>query len=224
MISLISLFLSFGGTALQSENLIATEKNQTYSQADEIAADLPLWWAPEWRHNGDCGPLSLFVAMKLCGHEVTLENVESVCQWNEDTGTTISALRETAKDLGAMAEVLFVDPSEFHKLKCPFIFHGLVSEKDQIGHFGVCLEVNPDKNTVLVMNPSLEKVSLTKLSSFKTQVSGYVLVIRDPIDKLTEWIFKLIICICLLQCVYFLFVRTRRWIGCERTVHAMVKI
>lgn len=142
--------------------------------------DLPgaLRFEPAWRRKGDCGPLSLFVLMRLNDHPVTIEEIETVVPFDEERGCTLADLARGSEQLGFATEVRFVKPQDFARLPTPFIVHTNGSLEKGIGHYAVIVDCFPSEHEFSVIDTTYELFRRQTEGSILTNYSGYVLVLK----------------------------------------------
>jgi hypothetical protein len=151
-----------------------TEAKIAWGQ-EKAGADT-FFWMPDWRQEGDCGPSSLFVLMKLEGRNVTLGEVKDKIRLDPVKGCSLASLAEASEKFGFPVEVLYVTPSDVTKIPRPFIMHGVSQKKESIGHFIVVVDYDAHKRHLTVIDPIRERISVNPLDSFLMEYSGYVLI------------------------------------------------
>src|ERR1700722_4919154 len=90
---------------------------------------------PSWREPGDCGPVALYLLMRLSGRDVSLDEVKRAVPWDSKRGCSLADLVRGAQRLGYAAEVRFVSPEKLQQLRYPVIAHGYGTLESGTGHF-----------------------------------------------------------------------------------------
>lgn len=156
------------------------DRQSSESSNDEFS------WAPWWRERGDCGPLSLFVLLKLQGKRVTVDDVKRLTPLSPEQGCSLADLHRASNKLGMGTEVRFVNPRDLGTVPRPFIVHGVSSIKQNLGHFAVVVDHDAKKGQYALIDPVFERCAWYPEASLLSGYSGYVLVPEAPIGQKPE--------------------------------------
>jgi hypothetical protein len=115
-----------------------------------------LQFEPPWRHRGDCGPLSLYVLMRLEGQPTSVEDVEKMLPFDSERGCSLADIARAADKLGFATEIRFVNPRDLPNLPFPFILHTTGSLESGVGHFLVVVDYLPEKRQYSVIDTTYE--------------------------------------------------------------------
>jgi hypothetical protein len=174
VVSATSMYVS----GAEQGNVATLSHQQSSEKKDE-----GLWWAPWWRERGDCGPIALFVLMKLQGERVSVGDIKNITPLDPDRGCSIADLSRTAKRLGMQTELRFVNPCDIGNVPRPFILHGVSSIEQNLGHFIVIVDYDPKKKLYAAIDPVRERLWWSPEYSILDGYSGYVLVPRNPASQ-----------------------------------------
>lgn len=119
--------------------LVAVEGQIVFAQ-EENHGSRTFLWKPTWRERGDCGPVALFVLLKLEDREVTLPWVKQHVSIDAVHGCSLASLSEASEELGFPLDVRYVNPAKITEVPRPFILHGISEMKGNIGHFVVVVD------------------------------------------------------------------------------------
>jgi hypothetical protein len=153
-----------------SDELIAKHTNSRPRQSS------PFDYAGGYRASNDCGPISLFVLMKLRGFQVKIQEVLSSIIIDPVNGCSAGQLVDAADSFGFALEVKYVVPGKLHSVPFPFILHGKIGERRQDGHFYVVVDYDKKRGSYGVIDPSLESFTWFNEKTVQQQFSGYVIV------------------------------------------------
>ncbi len=180
----IILFATIGVHGEKHESprsLFVPETASSLGRSETLEKPSKDWsWLPWWREKGDCGPLALFVLMKLEGKQVTVHDIKRLTPFDPEQGCSLHDLCRTSEKLGMLTEVRFVKPSDLSNLPHPFILHGVASIERNLGHFVVIVDYDPDGENYAVIDPIRESFAWSPEASVHNGYSGYVLVPMYP--------------------------------------------
>lgn len=134
------------------------------------------FWLPEWRRKGDCGPVTLYLLMKVEGKAVSLDQVQQLVSLDPDRGSSIQGLAEAAEQLGFPVEVRFINPTKLTEIPRPFVFHGISSIKKSTGHYVLAVGYDEKEDVFYLIDPIREVSSTNPRDSVVRGFSGYVLM------------------------------------------------
>lgn len=143
-----------------------------------------LQFEPPWRHRGDCGPLSLYVLMRLEGQPVSVDDVEKLLPFDSERGCSLADIARTADKLGFAAEIRFVNPRDLPNLPFPFILHTTGSLESGVGHFLVVVDYLPEKRQYSVIDTTYDTFRSQTEESILIGYSGYVLLPKNGFSAL----------------------------------------
>lgn len=141
-------------------------------------------WEPSWRTKSDCGPMSLYVLMKLLGHDASIDAVIQEVPIDETKGCALAALVEAGNRLGCAMTSRFVKPSELAALPGPFIAHCNGSQQTGVGHYLVIVAHSAETHRYLAINTDQDLCGWVPDATIQSQVSGYVVM---PQDRYVGW-------------------------------------
>jgi hypothetical protein len=176
------LFAGVGASGQKEERSISSSRDGVDSSfgdsqtPEELSGDFQ--WIPWWRDRGDCGPLALFVLMKLEGEHPTVDDVKRLTPVDLKRGCSLEDLRQTAETLGMPTDVRFVNPRDLRDVPRPFVLHGITSVVQDLGHFFVVVDYDPKKKAYALIDPVEERFSWNPEASLLYGYTGYVLVPR----------------------------------------------
>ncbi|QDU36694.1 Peptidase C39 family protein [Maioricimonas rarisocia] len=159
--------------ANQAASLDASPRTPPASETAEAGA---LQWEPSWRDRGDCGPVALYILMRLQGRETSIEDVKSVVPYNADLGCSLATLAEAAEEMDFPAELRFVRQQDLPRLGVPFIYHSEGSLKEGTGHFGVVAGYSAERDQFITIDTEFESSGWIPVENLSTRYSGYVLI------------------------------------------------
>lgn len=145
-------------------------------------------WEPSWRDPGDCGPLSLYILMKLSGRSVSVEEIKARTPWDAKTGCSLETLLETSSQLGFPAEVRFVNPKDLAEVPRPFILYTQGSLERGVGHFAVVVEHSKSERRFATIDTTFGNVFWFKEDDLRVASSGYVLLPFSNFDAKWKYI------------------------------------
>jgi hypothetical protein len=143
-------------------------------------SDNDLLWKPPWREKGDCGPLALFVLLKLQEVPASVYTVKKLTPVDPQRGCSFVDLKETAERMGLQTEIRFVTPKRLSDLFRPFILHGVTSIEKNYGHYVVVVAHDGERKMYGAMDPVRERFGWYPEASLHYGYSGYVLVPLNP--------------------------------------------
>ena len=133
-------------------------------------------FCPSWRDSGDCGPIALYVLMKLEGEDVTVKQIKNEVPVDPTVGSTLESLHNASNRMGFPTEMRFVSPRDVRNLQPPFILHSVDSMEKNFGHFSVVIGFDFAKKTIKTVNLEEEVLSEHPMEPFLSGASGYILV------------------------------------------------
>jgi hypothetical protein len=147
-------------------------------KSPKAAARLPkgLRFEPVWRQRGDCGPLSLYVLMRLEDRGVSVQEVEKVLPFDPERGCSLADIARAADALDFPTELRFVNPRDLPNVPFPFILHAAGSLETGTGHFLVVVGYSPEERLYQVIDTSYETFRSQTEESVCRDFSGYVLL------------------------------------------------
>jgi hypothetical protein len=131
---------------------------------------------PRWRERGDCGPISLYVLMRLSDRKVSLEGVKRVLSFDPEIGCSLADVARAADALGFATELCFVNPKDLPTTSFPFILHQTGSLQRGIGHFAVVVGYSPETHLYSAIDTTYEQFHRVTEGALLSGFSGYVLV------------------------------------------------
>ena len=147
----------------------------------DAAIPSSLKYEPHWRNSGDCGPLALFLLMKLEDRNVSVQEVETVLRFDSTLGCSMADVARAADALSFPVESRFVNPNDLSTLPFPFILHASGSLARGTGHFLVIVGYSTASREYSVIDPVdgvlRQHAERAVLSSF----SGYVLLAKKSL-------------------------------------------
>jgi hypothetical protein len=149
----------------------------------QASVQLPNDWKfePPWRERGDCGPLSLYVLMRLADRQVTIADVKNVVPFDPDIGCSLADLAHGADALGFPMEIRFVNPRDVPKLPSPFILHTEGSLERRTGHFLLVADYSPEKRRYHVIDTTFEILDPLPEEWVLRGFTGYVLLPKNSL-------------------------------------------
>jgi hypothetical protein len=141
---------------------------------------------PAWRDKGDCGPLALYLLMRLHGCHVTIGDVKKLTPFDPDRGCSLADLESAAERLGFPVETRFVNPRDLDKLPLPLIVHTEGSLERQMGHFDVIVAYYPEDRKYSIIDSTFGTVHKVHQEAILKNYTGYVLLTRRPLDSRTS--------------------------------------
>lgn len=144
------------------------------SRVADVPADMK--FEPSWRERGDCGPLSLYALMRLCGFQTTIQEVKRVLPFDSDVGCSLADVALAAAALGLDADVRFVNAQAIPTVPRPFVLHATGSLQRGIGHFTVVVGYSPESRLYSVIDSDLGGTDLRTEDAVLRGYSGYLLV------------------------------------------------
>jgi hypothetical protein len=153
-------------------------------KGSEPTLNLPdnLKFEPPWRDKGDCGPLALYLLMRLHDRPVTIDEVKRVVPYDPDRGCSLADLDRGAEALSFPVETRFVNPRDLNKLPFPFILHTAGSLERGTGHFHVIVSYDAQERKYRVIDISVGTVGKMPEEGILNDFAGYVLLSRRPLD------------------------------------------
>jgi ABC-type bacteriocin/lantibiotic exporter with double-glycine peptidase domain len=134
-------------------------------------------YEPPWREQGDCGPLSLYVLMRIQDREVSLqEDVKKLLPHDPDVGCSLADMARAADALDFPVEVRFVNPRDLPKLQPPFIVHVAGSLERGTGHFLVVIGYSPELRQYSAIDTTYGGLRAQTEESLLFGFTGYALV------------------------------------------------
>lgn len=140
-------------------------------------------WEPRWRDKGDCGPISLYILMRLMGETVSVEDLKAVIPFDPDVGCSLADVARGADALGFETEIRFVPRQDLTALTGPFIYHSEGSLTKGTGHFGVIAGYLAERNRFVTIDTEFESFGLVPEENVYDQYSGYVLAPKSVVGE-----------------------------------------
>ncbi len=156
----------------------------------ESAAEVPaiMRWEPRWREQGDCGPVCLFLLMRILDKQVTLHEVKRHIPFDAKQGCSVQSIQDAAQELGLPIDVRFVNPRELGKIPCPFILHGISSIEKNRGHFILVVDYAPEEHSYRGIDIETESLAWGSEAALLNTYSGYALVPKRQLaQRWTPW-------------------------------------
>jgi ABC-type bacteriocin/lantibiotic exporter with double-glycine peptidase domain len=164
---------------LPSSSSATNEGNQPANVRVENIVQSTFNWIPTWRSENDCGPLALYLLMRLNHIDVDVDTVKSKIPIDPKFGCSLADLDRAASQLNFPLQSLYVDPMELKLLKPPFIYHGRVGEDHKSGHFNVILQYNAATKKFKLINQEGESIDERDEKEILHSATGYVLIKRE---------------------------------------------
>lgn len=175
---------------------------------------------PPWREQGDCGPISLYVLMRLSDRKVSVEGIKRVLAIDPEVGCSLADVARAADALGFATELRFVNPKDLPTVSFPFILHQTGSLQRGIGHFAVVVGYSPEEHLYSAIDTTFEQFHKVTEGAMLSGFSGYVLVPKPDDGGMSQAMLGGIL-VCeggLLAALAFFTPRLRRTIGVPRAV------
>lgn len=154
-----------------------TELNRSVSETplrETVPSDAR--WEPRWRDKGDCGPVSLYVLMRLAGKSPALLDVKETVPYDSDRGCSLLTLRDSAAKLGFATDVRFFTPEQMRKAPFPLIGHAEGGLVNGTGHFLVLTRYSPENRAFGIINTDEERFYWSPERNVFSGLSGFVLI------------------------------------------------
>lgn len=136
-----------------------------------------------WQAPRNCGPNALYVLLRICGIDATLDDVMRRVPVN-DEGANLADLADAAEQLGLRNRVVNVSERELYSLSPPFILHENVNGRGQAaGHFLVVCRFDSDGNAGIIDGIS-DVYQIATPDRLTRSFSGYALVPEDRLSGL----------------------------------------
>jgi hypothetical protein len=135
-----------------------------------------LRFEPAWRESGDCGPMSLYVLMRLLDRKVSIAAVKNAVPIDSEIGCSLADVARGAEALGLETDIRFVKPDDVPRLDYPCILHTTGSLQKGTGHFFVVAGYDPQKREYSVVDIDVERALPTSEEALLNGFSGYVLM------------------------------------------------
>jgi ABC-type bacteriocin/lantibiotic exporter with double-glycine peptidase domain len=139
---------------------------------------------PSWRDGGDCGPISLYVLMRLQDRQVSVTDVKSVLPFDPKTGCSLAALARAADTLDFTTEIRFVNPKDVSNLPYPFILYSEGSLESGVGHFQVVVGYIPTERRYYIIDTTYEILRTQSEESLLRDFAGYVLLPKNSVGAI----------------------------------------
>ena len=149
-------------------------KEHVALSSDNLPHDMK--WEPRWRDKGDCGPLSVYILMKLLGHEVSVQSVKEVIPFTSEQGCSLEVLSKGCQQLDFPARIKFVAPGDLANVPFPYILHRHISSEKKTGHFLVVTSYSSSKRQFSAINTNTERSEWYPKDRIFKKYSGYLLV------------------------------------------------
>jgi hypothetical protein len=169
--AVLLLLLSMGNGAPKS-----AASDKTPRVALLTAPPTKLRFEPDWREKGDCGPVALFVLMRLSDISISLSDVKRVVPFDSQVGCSLAEIARGADALGFPCELRFVAPDDVPKLPCPFILHTAASLERQTGHFLVVTDYSPKTREYSIIDTTFEALDNLPERRALQGYTGYVML------------------------------------------------
>ena len=176
LIMLIAAFLGTDPATLEMRGDCLEVSVQT---APQVPSDMR--FEPPWRTRGDCGPLSLYVLMRLKECDMSLQDVKKQVPFQSDLGCSLADLARGADSLGFPTEIRFVKPQDLSKVSFPFILHTAGSLEKGTGHFLVVVDYSSEKKAYEVIDTTFGTYGEVTEVALLENFSGFVLIPQDPV-------------------------------------------
>lgn len=137
---------------------------------------------PSWRRPADCGPVSLYLLMRLRGRNRSIDEVFDAISIDPNSGCTLGTLAEKSAKLGFPTAIKFVNPDELASVPFPFIAHYNGSLLTGVGHFLVIVGYSPETRKFRTFNTDGEFLTWTDEAKVATDYSGYVLIPQEALE------------------------------------------
>jgi ABC-type bacteriocin/lantibiotic exporter with double-glycine peptidase domain len=181
----------------------------------ESATTVPdnLQFEPPWRKSGDCGPLALYVLMRLRDREVSVAEVEEVLPFDARTGCSFADITRAAEALDFATEVRFVNPRQLRQVPYPYILHGAGSLERGVGHFLVVVGFSPEKSEYYVIDTDYETLRSQTEESILMDFTGYVMRPKEGFMSMmeapmTDWTMLILLALLCVAAFFLNHVRT----------------
>lgn len=191
------VFLLLAGTATCGNPGRYTAGASDSATHTKVTGDVPkdMQFEPSWRQRGDCGPLSLYVLMRLQGRQVSIEEVENVLRFDREVGCSLADVGGAADALGFDREIRYVKPSELSRLSFPFILHAAGSLERGTGHFLVVVGYSAEKREYYVIDTTYETFRSQTEESVLKGFTGYVLIPKSSAGAAaSRWAVWVLVC------------------------------
>lgn len=157
---------------------------------------------PAWREKGDCGPLALFVLMKLEGNDITVGQIKAEVPVDPIVGSTLESLHAASSRLGLDTEMRFVSPRNIRKVQPPFIMHGVTSVEQNFGHYVVVVGFDSAKDTIKMVDPEREWFTENPTEGVLAQATGYILVPEHASARRWDYVSGVSLIVCGLAIIW----------------------
>lgn len=157
--------------ALSSSVLLMTASLEAFGNGAEA-----MHWEPPWRDRGDCGPVALYLLMRLEGRDTSIEAVKQMVPYDADRGCSLADLAVAADKMSFPVEIRFVPERDLPLLGVPFIYHAEGSLKQGTGHFGVVAGYSSKRHQFITVDTEFESSGWIPVENLSTSYSGYILI------------------------------------------------
>jgi hypothetical protein len=161
-------------------------------------------WEPSWRSPSDCGPMGLYVLLKLLDYDVSIDRVRQELPVDQDKGCTLASLTAASIRLGCPATGSFVSPDALSSIKSPYILHCNGSQISGVGHYLVIASHSAERKGFLVLNTDQHVCGWVPDDTIYSQFSGYILL---PQTRFAGWGRVLGICVTASSLALYFFVK-----------------
>jgi hypothetical protein len=151
---------------------------------------------PLWRDRGDCGPISLYLLMRLQDRQVSVADVKAVLPFDPVKGCSLASIARAADALDFPTEIRFVNPKDVPNLFYPFILHSEGSLESGIGHFQVVVGYAPTTRRYYIIETNYENFRSQSEESLLRDFTGFVLLPKNSVGVIDSKLAGLVlICI-----------------------------
>jgi hypothetical protein len=152
----------------------------TTDQIDALAAK-----AKETRRN--CGPIAVWYCLKRSGQQVTLEEVSSRAE-REDNGVRLSQLLELTRSFGVPAKAVSGSATSLEELPVPSIL--VIRHKHCVVYEGL----DETKVHARIFDPASGQTVNASLQALRSEWSGEAVLLREPSLPWTSFLWLALLC------------------------------
>ncbi len=165
----------------------AREPENDGEEAAQPEVPKDMRFEPPWRGRGDCGPISLYILMRLSGRTTSLGEVQRILPVDGEVGCSLAGIARAAESLDFATEIRFVNPQDLPRLPFPFILHSTGSLQRGIGHFVVVVGHSPEKQTYSTIDTTFHGFRPVTEEALLTGFTGYVLSPKPEVNGLSQY-------------------------------------
>lgn len=164
-------------------------RNSESDKKDTVQPEVPkdMRFEPSWRGRGDCGPIALYILMRLAGRTKSLDEVQQILPVDSDVGCSLASIARAADSLDFATEIRFVNPQDLPRLPFPFILHSTGSLQRGIGHFTVVVGHSPENKTYSTIDTTFHGFKKITEEALLTGFTGYVLVPKTGVNGISQY-------------------------------------